>query len=154
MLQEDRRCFQNSAEGFSDIDTALSAVKIFLQDGNPNIQFTKGNEVFAPQKYMHIYIAIINSEGGSGKFGQYFQCKGYPKLKCTARAVGQYEFDKKSIQNINAIFQSCSKRGKNLTIQPSDSLPLPNAKSSSISLGWYFPSYTSLLIFHFLFLIF
>ena len=165
--------FQNR---FPNVDTAQSAVNGFLQEGNPNIHFIKGNFVFASKKNMHIF-REINSEGRSGVLGQYFHCEGFPTLKCTAQAVGQYAFDKKSIQRINAIkqnykngsllvqFSSASTPSsftihanisnsanyyeeKILTIQSSslNLLPSPNAYPSR-GPGWYFyPFYNSLFI--------
>eukprot|EP01036_Dinobryon_divergens_P035969 gene35969-46714_t len=101
--------YENPPQGFRDIDHARNSVNDFLKG---LIQVNKGNKISATGRTNSaIFRAIVENEV-RGVFGYYLRCsncknlgKGCLRLKCTARAVGSYEFDDESIQRINEIYQ-------------------------------------------------
>ena len=105
--------YNNPPEGFRDIDHARNSVNEFLKG---LIQVNKGNKITATGRTNSaIFRAIVENEV-RGVFGYYLRCsncknqgKGCLRLKCTARAVGSYEFDDESIQRINEFFRSNEK---------------------------------------------
>ena len=109
MMMTTATTYENPPLGFKDIDHARNSVNDFLQG---RIQVNKGNKVTATGKIDRAIFQAILEKDVSGVFGYYFRCSkcknkgdGCLRLKCTARAVGSYEFDDESIQRINEVFR-------------------------------------------------